>query len=207
MALALACLCSFLLGAVPFALLVVRASKGVDVRCIGSGNVGATNASRAFASRGGRLSVFLLIYLLDAGKGFLPAWGLPAFLGGEAPLRSGVLCGAAAVLGHVFTPFLGFRGGKGVATTTGALLALDWRITAIALGVFTAVRLLTGQVYLGSLALGLALGLAAIGLDPAAAFGERLPLVLFCLLLAAFLFWTHRSNLRRHFGSRAEGRS
>jgi len=73
--------------------------------------------------------------------------------------------------------------------------------------VFTAVRLLTGQVYLGSLALGLALGLAAIGLDPAAAFGERLPLVLFCLLLAAFLFWTHRSNLRRHFGSRAEGRS
>ena len=98
----------------PFALVVVRALKGVDVRTIGSGNVGATNASRAFASKGGRIGAFLAIYLLDAAKGFAPAWFGPALIG-DAALGTGVALGAAAILGHVFTPFLGFRGGKGVA--------------------------------------------------------------------------------------------
>jgi glycerol-3-phosphate acyltransferase PlsY len=107
------------------------------------------------------------------------------------------------VLGHVFTPFLRFRGGKGVATATGALLALDWRATGLAVLVFFAVRWATGQVFLGSLALGLALAAAAILLHPAAAFGERLPVTVLCLLLAVLLFWTHRSNLKKHFAARA----
>jgi glycerol-3-phosphate acyltransferase PlsY len=146
-----ACLLAFLLGALPFALLVVRVLKGVDVRTVGSGNVGATNASRAFASKGGRLGAFLGIYLLDAGKGFVPALLAQRWLEGD-PQLTGVLVGAAAVLGHVFTPFLGFRGGKGVATATGVLLALDWQVTAIALLVFFVVRAATGQVFWGSLA-------------------------------------------------------
>jgi glycerol-3-phosphate acyltransferase PlsY len=205
MSLALVCLGAFLLGAVPFALLVVRVCKGVDVRTVGSGNVGATNASRAFASTRGRLLAFLAIYLLDAAKGFAPAWWGPALAAadGDAALRAGVLAGLCAVLGHVFTPFLGFRGGKGVATATGALFALDWRVTAIALAVFFAVRLLTGHVFFGSLALGCALPVAAIALAPDAAFGARLPFTLLCLLLAAFLVWTHRSNLRKHFAAKA----
>lgn len=206
MGLALAMFCSFLCGGVPWALVVVRLCKGVDVRTVGSGNVGATNASRAFATKGGRLAAFLAIYLLDAAKGFLPALLGPTWLASADPLRDGVWCGAAAVLGHVFTPFLHFRGGKGVATATGVLLALDWRVTAIALAVFFVVRLTTGQVFFGSLALGLALAGAAIGLDPAAAFAGRLPLTVLCLLLAAFLFWTHRSNLHKHFSARAAGK-
>ena len=192
-------LASFLLGAVPFAWLLVRVLKGQDVRAIGSGNVGATNASRAFSTKGRRLAAFLTIYLLDAGKGFLPAW----YAAREHGDGVGVAAGALAILGHVFTPFLGFRGGKGVATATGALLALDWRVTAIALGVFFVVRLSTGQVFFGSLALGLALAGAAIALEPADAFGARLPLTLLCVCIAAFLFWTHRSNLQKFFASRA----
>jgi glycerol-3-phosphate acyltransferase PlsY len=196
------CLCAFFVGAVPFALLVVRLLKGIDVRTVGSGNVGATNASRAFASKGGRIGAFLLIYLLDAAKGCLPALFAPRCVDADVQLVA-VLAGAAAVLGHVFTPFLGFRGGKGVATATGALFALDWRVTAIALAVFFAVRLLTGHVFFGSLALGGALPVAAIALAPDAAFGARLPFTLLCLLLAAFLVWTHRSNLRKHFAAKA----
>jgi glycerol-3-phosphate acyltransferase PlsY len=203
MAVVLLCLVAFALGALPFALLVVRACKGVDVRTLGSGNVGATNASRAFTTRGGRLGAFLAIYVLDAAKGFAPAFWGPEIANAREPLLAGVLAGACAVLGHVFTPLLGFRGGKGVATATGALLALDWQVTAIALGVFFAVRALTGHVFLGSLALALALPVAAVALDPVNAFGARLPFTLLCLALAAFLWWTHRSNLRKHFAARA----
>ena len=199
------CVLAFLSGAIPFALLVVRVCKGVDVRKVGSGNVGATNASRAFASKGGRLLAFLGIYLLDAGKGLLPALLLPAYVEGQDQLLVGVAVGAAAVLGHVFTPFLGFRGGKGVATATGVLLALDWRVTAIALGVFFVVRFATGHVFFGSIALGVALATAAIGLEPDAAFASRLPLTLLTLAMALFLIWTHRSNLKKHFGQRAAG--
>jgi glycerol-3-phosphate acyltransferase PlsY len=194
---------AFALGAVPFALLVVRVCKGVDVRTIGSGNVGATNASRAFATKGGQLAAFLGIYVLDAGKGFVVAHFAPQLAGGADPLLVGVVAGAAAVLGHVFTPFLGFRGGKGVATATGALLALDWRVTLIGLAVFFVVRALTGHVFLGSLALGATLPLAALALHWDEAFGAWLPFTVLCCVLAVFLAWTHRGNLQKHFAARA----
>lgn len=198
------CAAAFVLGAIPFAWLIVRVAKGVDVRTVGSGNVGATNASRVFTGKGARLGVFLAVYLLDAGKGFAGTWLGRA---DEGAAWAAVACAAAAILGHVFTPFLGGRGGKGVATATGALLALDWRVTAIAIGVFFAVRFATGHVFVGSLALGVALAAAAVAVAPTAAFGERLPLTLLCVAIAAFLFWTHRGNLRQHFAARRAARS
>ncbi len=204
MLVAVLCLLAFLLGAVPFALIVVRVGKGIDVRTVGSGNVGATNASRAFSTKAGRLGAFLGIYVLDAGKGFVPAWFLPGVVDVD-PMLAGVLFGASAVLGHVFTPFLGFRGGKGVATATGVLLALDWQVTAVALAVFFVVRFTTGHVFLGSIALGVALPAAATCLHLDTAFGARLPLTLLCCALAAFLVWTHRSNVKKHFAARAAG--
>lgn len=206
MAVALVCSLAFLLGAVPFALLVVRLCKGVDVRTVGSGNVGATNASRAFVTKGGRLGAFLAIYVLDAAKGFAPAWFGPGFASAHDAQLVAVLAGASAVLGHVFTPFLGFRGGKGVATATGVLLALDWQVTLIALGVFFVVRAATGHVFFGSIALGFALPVSAALLHPDAAFGARLPFMVLCLALAGFLLWTHRSNLQKHFAARAVGK-
>ena len=203
MALAFACLLAFLLGSVPWAFVVVRLLKGVDVRAVGSGNVGATNASRAFASKGGRLAAFVAIYLLDAAKGFVPACFAALWIDSHPALMVGVLCGAAAILGHVFTPWLRFRGGKGVATATGVLFALDWRATAVAIAVFLVVRFATGHVFFGSLALGVALAVAAITLHFEQAFDERLPVTVLCLLLAGLMFWTHRSNLKRHFAAEA----
>lgn len=196
---------AFVLGAVPFAWLIVRVAKGIDVRTLGSGNVGATNACRAFSGKA-RICVFLLVYLLDAGKGLLGTWlGWGVATEGMLPannLLGAVICAACAILGHVFTPFLGGRGGKGVATATGALAALDWRVTAIALGVFFLVRFLSGHVFFGSLALGLGLAGAAIAVDFDNAFGERLPLTILCIVVALFLFWTHRSNLAKFLAAR-----
>ena len=192
---------AFLIGSLPFAWLIVRIAKGIDVRTIGSGNVGATNASRAFTTKGGRLAAFLAVYVLDAGKGFAAVgigWA-------TEDNTMTVLCAAAAVLGHVFTPWLRFRGGKGVATATGALFGLDWRVTAIALGVFFLVRFTAGQVFFGSIALGLALPLAVVVMHGGAAFGAQLPLFVLCCVLAVLLCWTHRSNLRKHFAARAAG--
>ena len=188
---------AFAVGAVPFAWLLVRVCKGVDVRTLGSGNVGATNASRAFQGKGARVGAFLSVYLLDAGKGALAAW-----LGFAVGMLPGVVCAAAGILGHCFTPFLGGKGGKGVAAATGALLVLDWRVTAIALAVFFLVRVSTGQVFFGSLALGLGLAASAVLLDVQQAFDARLPLTVLTALLALFLLWTHRSNLQAYFAAR-----
>jgi len=199
---AVGCVLAFLLGGVPWAFVLVQWLKGVDVRTVGSGNVGATNASRAFAAGAPRITAFVGIYLLDAVKGFAPAFWGPALVGGDQPILVAVLLGASAVLGHVFTPFLGFRGGKGVATATGVLLALDWPATTVALVVFFVVRYTTGQVFFGSLAIGLTFAGMAIGLHADSAFGARLPITVLALVLAGFLFWTHRSNLRKHFAAR-----
>lgn len=204
MSLAVGCLLAFLLGSMPWALLSVRLCKGKDLRTIGSGNVGATNASRAFETKRGRLLAFLTIYLLDAGKGFAPAWFGPGLIGGD-PAFAGAMLGMCAILGHVFCPFLGWKGGKGVATATGVLLALDWQVAALSIGLFFVVRALTGQVFFGSLALGLALAASAVGLHPDDAFGVRHPITFLCFLIAGFLFWTHRSNLAKHRAQKANG--
>lgn len=194
MVISLGCLAAFLLGAVPFALVLVRLLAGVDLRMVGSGNPGATNASRAFGPRTG-LGIFLLIYLLDAGKGFVPTRFGPQLMDMNS-LLTAVLLGLCAILGHCYSPFLGFRGGKGVATTTGVFLALDPLAVAIAIGVFLAVRVLTGQVFLGSLTLGVALLLAVILRDPTTAFSGRLPVTCLALMVAGLFFYTHRSNIR-----------
>jgi len=193
----LCALAAFCLGAVPFAWLIVRICKGVDVRTLGSGNVGATNASRAFEGKAARLGAFVLVYVFDAGKG-----ALAASLGGTDDLLPGVLCAAAGILGHCFTPFLGGKGGKGVATATGALLVLDWRVTMIGLGVFLVVRLVTGRVFFGSLALGLGLAVSSVLLDAPQALAGRLPLTVLTAVIATFLFWTHRSNLQQFLAAR-----
>lgn len=204
MALALACLCAWLLGGVPFGLVLVRAFVGVDIRTIGSGNVGATNASRAFGARL-RGPIFFLIYVLDFAKGFVPALWFAGWFGAGDGLLPAVLIGAAAVAGHCFSPYLGFKGGKGVATTTGVFAAIEPVALAVALATFVVVWAATRRVFFGSLALGLGLAGAVVLRDPTTAFGERLPATVLALAVAAFLFWTHRSNLAKFRAERAGG--
>ena len=197
MPLLLACLLAYLLGGIPCALLLVRAMAGVDVRTIGSGNVGATNAARAFTG-GKKAGAFVLIYTLDFAKGFVPTcyfgtwFGLP-----EHGAWTPVLLGCAAILGHVASPYLGFRGGKGVATTCGVIAAIDWLVLLSGLVVFGLVFALGRRVFVGSIALGLALPLAAW------ARGHHGPVLGFTVAVAVFLVFTHRSNLKRAFAARA----
>lgn len=193
---AVACLLAYLLGGVPFGLLLARLLAGVDIRRIGSGNVGATNAARAFSTRPKRLGAFLLIYLLDGLKGYVPtAWFGAAF--GLASPNAPVFLGCCALLGHCFTPYLRFKGGKGVATGCGVFAALEPLALLIALAAFGLAYAATRKVFVGSLTLGVALALAVVFRDPSSAFAGRTGASVFAIAVALFLFFTHRSNLRQ----------
>ena len=143
----LAAVLSYLSGSVPWALVVVRAVAGVDLRSVGSGNPGATNAARVVGKRWGAL-----ILLLDAAKGAVPTLLLPALLAGGDAERGNlaVACGLAAVAGHVFPVWLRFRGGKGVATGLGVAAVLHWPAALCGLAAFAAVAAATRLVALAS---------------------------------------------------------
>lgn len=123
--LALTAIAAYLLGSVPFGLVIARAFGLGDIRQIGSGNIGATNVLRT----GNKLAAFLTL-LLDAGKGGIAVLAARAFLGEDAAQLAGFM----AFLGHCYPIFLGFRGGKGVATWLGTLLALAWPLGLAACG-------------------------------------------------------------------------
>ena len=182
---------SYLLGSIIGSLVVARFLGGGDIRNEGSGNAGGTNALR---TRGKLFA--LLVMLIDVGKGVLAVALVAAIdlpLIPEAGFRSewtAVACGAAAVVGHVWPIFYGFRGGKGVATYVGVLGALAWPVLVMALLVWTVVLMLTGYVGLASVVapIVVAVYLLLTGLGPLFVFG---------LAMALFITWTHRSNIRR----------
>jgi glycerol-3-phosphate acyltransferase PlsY len=202
---------AFLAGSIPFAWLAARA-KGIDLRTVGSGNIGGTNAWRALGWKWG-----LAVMLLDALKGFVPvavwlayAWGLYHDFSGVSVDSQGpghwslhaflspitMLIGLAAILGHTFTPWLKFKGGKGVATGAGVLLALFGWWSLIPLAVFGVMLGLTRMVSLSSIVAALslaALSLAGLCLH-AGAIGAYWP---FAVLTALLVLWTHRANIRR----------
>jgi acyl phosphate:glycerol-3-phosphate acyltransferase len=182
----------YLLGSIPFGVLVARAVRGVDVRASGSGNIGATNVARVAGVGPG-----LLVLALDAAKGALAVLLAQALLP-EAPLVQ-ALCGLAAVLGHVFPFSLGFRGGKGVATALGVLAVLVPAAAVAGVLAYALVFALFRISSLGSLVAGLA-AVAAAAAWP----GTRLS-VGFTAVLYALILVTHRGNMRRLLG-RAETR-
>lgn len=140
---------AFLLGALPFGLWVGRLARGVDVRRHGSGNLGATNVYRTLGARLG-----LAVFALDAGKGVAAVLLARALAGAAFPGGSSAagLCGAiAVVLGHSFTPFAGWRGGKGAATAAGAMLAATPAASSVALAGFIAAVVISRRISVGSL--------------------------------------------------------
>lgn len=179
----LSLLTAYLLGSIPFAYLLVRAVRGKDIRSIGSGNVGATNAMRAAGRLGGVLTL-----VLDAGKGWAAVFLTRAWTHSESWAVAAALM---AIVGHIFPVFLGFRGGKGVATAAGAFLAVAPWVMAGAAAVFLLVVAVTRYVSLGSV--------CAAASFPVLAYvqGLGLPAVPAGMLCAALIIWKHSANIQR----------
>ena len=179
---------AFLLGSIPTGYLVARA-KGVDIRQHGSGNIGATNV---FRTLGKPLGIF--VFVVDALKGFAAVWLANHF--GEACPWTGIIAAVAVIAGHNYTPWLGFKGGKGIATSAGVLLALmPWAVLAIAI-VWFAVFQISRYVSLASICAAAALPLAVAALWYGGCGGNG-PLLGFSLVISALAIWRHRSNMER----------
>ena len=185
---AIALALAYLSGSIPSAAIAGRA-KGIDLRKQGSGNLGATNVFRVLGWRIG-----VVVFLADVLKGALPVHLLPPHIDNTRdPVVWGLLLGIAAIAGHVRPAFLGFsKGGKGVATASGVFLALAPIPMLVTFSVFGIVLFISGYVSLGSLT-------SAVVLPTILAFtqGIRSPLFIVSAVIAAFVFWTHRANIRR----------
>ena len=193
-------LASYLVGAIPTSYLVGRLFKGIDLREHGSRNLGATNLYRVL---GWRYAV--PVGLFDAAKGAIPVLLFAPQV--SASELFALLCGVTAVLGHVFSVFVRFRGGKGVATAAGVMLALAPAALGIALLVWLALVGLTGYVSLGSIAAAV-FPLAVLLLERP----SRAEILWIDVALAAGIIWLHRANIRRllngtenRFGRRTAG--
>ncbi|MBL8666302.1 MAG: glycerol-3-phosphate 1-O-acyltransferase PlsY [Rhodospirillales bacterium] len=177
----LAAIGGYLFGSIPFGLLLTRLAGHGDIRAIGSGNIGATNVLRT-----GNKKLALATLLLDVGKGALPT--LLAAQGGDE--LASLVAGFAAVLGHNFPLWLGFRGGKGVATTLGVLLAISWPVGLAALALW-----LGSAVVFRISSLAALIALAASPLLMLA-FGDGAQVVL-AAVLALLAAVRHHTNIRR----------
>ncbi len=192
---AVAVVAAYLIGAIPFGYVLVRAIAGVDVRTIGSGNTGATNASRVLGA-----GFFPIIFALDAAKGFVPTFFFPRLVahwtGSDVPDLP-PLVALATILGHNFPIYLGFKGGKGAATSFGAVLALDPIATVFA--AFGAVIFLafTRFVSMASLGGGLVFVLTHFALTPEPFGRDQRTTSALILALMALLLVRHRTNLAR----------
>lgn len=192
-------LASYALGSVSFAYLAAKLLRGVDLRAVGSGNLGATNASRVLGRKWG-----VAIYLLDFLKGFAPALLVlrcadDPRLGGPGGPPLAACAGLAAFVGHCYPAWHGFRGGKGVATASGLVLALSPWAGLTAFAVFGALVLAFRFISVGSVAAAAALPFAHVafgGVDATLTGGGRWITGLFALI-AAWVIVRHRSNLRR----------
>lgn len=175
-------LLAYLLGSIPFGYLLVRSTEGKDIRSLGSGNIGATNVFRS-----NRLSGILTL-LLDAGKGYL-AVVMAGWLGGSQEWQA--VAALFAIIGHVFTVWLRFKGGKGVATGCGAYLALSPLAVLTTLGLFVLILLLTRYISAASI------GATAFFPFWAYLYGEPAGVLLWAVPGAVLIIAKHHQNIRR----------
>jgi len=175
---------AYLCGAVPFSYLLVKWIKGVDIRDVGSGNVGATNAGRVLGKWG-----FIAAFLLDMSKAFIPLFIFLNFLSINNTLI--LVAAVFIIIGHTYTVFLRFKGGKGVATGVGIFLALSPFNLLIALVVFLIVIGTFRMVSLSSVTAAISLGIL-VWLR-----SDWLGLQIFTTLVVLFVIFKHRSNIKR----------
>ncbi len=188
-------LLAYLLGSIVGSLVVGRLRGGVDIRKLGSGNAGSTNALR---TQGMAFGIWVIV--IDVAKGWLAAAWLPGLplpgVGASTPALAewtAPACAFAAIVGHVFPVWHGFRGGKGVATLVGAYAGLQFALLAPLVASWLVVVMVSGFVGLSSIAASLAVPVYLLLRD-----GARLtPLLGFSLACAVLVAWTHRGNVRR----------
>jgi acyl phosphate:glycerol-3-phosphate acyltransferase len=186
---ALYMLAAYLLGSVPFGLIAGLRVKGLDIREHGSKNIGATNVFRVVGKKWG-----VMVFLLDAAKGYV-ACVLPVFFGQGSTLSFQLLLGVSVILGHSFPVWLKFKGGKGVATSLGVFLAIAWVPTLITFGLWILCFAITRIISLSSLLAALIFP-AMITWCYAGTPGFKFLLPI-SILLAVFIFYTHRANIQR----------
>ncbi len=195
----IALLAGYLLGSLPFGVWVARA-HGVDIFTVGSGNPGATNVKRSVGKKAGNL-----VFLLDFLKGVLATiWPLtlawvagPGGGGGAEQIERMAVAGmVGAIVGHSYSCFIGFRGGKGVATSIGGLLALCWPVALLGVAVWVVVFYTTRYVSLASILLAASLPVSALLLH------RTQFLTLFFGLLGVFIILRHRENIARLFAGK-----
>lgn len=184
---------SYLIGSISPSIILGKLLKGIDIREHGSGNAGSTNVFRVLGKGAG-----ITVLLIDIFKGYFAVKYISAMSGDNilSPDMIAILSGFAAVAGHVWTVFHSFKGGKGVNTATGVLLALIPLPTLIAAGVFLIVLLITKYVSLGSIISSLSLPVILI---IQRARGEDVPLeiIVFAVIVPVFIIYTHRTNIKR----------
>lgn len=185
-----AAVAAYLVGSIPWAVIVVKIFWKQDIRTLGSGNTGATNVLRVFGTAPG-----LAVLFLDALKGAVGVWLALMFV--PAEWSSGadwfsVLGAMAAVAGHSFSPFIGFRGGKGVATAAGAIISVAPKVAPVMVVIFVVVVAIWKYVSLGSIVIAALFPGVSWLLYP-----DRYALLLFSVITAVLVIWRHRSNIGR----------
>jgi acyl phosphate:glycerol-3-phosphate acyltransferase len=197
-------LSSYFIGSLPFALIIGRIFKGIDIRKYGSGNLGSTNAFRVLG-----ISYGILVQLLDIGKGLFVVVVLSNLMYDNLPFSNitpfddltlvKIIAGIAAVIGHTFSPFAGFKGGKGINTALGMLISLSPVETSVSAGFFILILLSSGYVSLGSIVASFVFPMTMFlreNLFKVEVYGYK-TLIFFSIAVSVFLIYNHRSNILR----------
>ena len=189
-------LISYITGSFPTSIVMTRVIKNIDIREHGSGNAGATNVFRVL---GLKYAIFVLAF--DILKGWLPTAVYATIIFQQLPVPDQglvqILCGFAAVIGHIFPIFTGFKGGKGVGSLIGVLLALYPLVFPLCLLIGVAVITTTGYVSLGSISAAIALPIIILILPRLDLISPNLSLIVFSLLVPWVIIFTHRTNISR----------
>lgn len=195
---------SYLVGSIPTSIIVGKIARGIDIRQYGSGNAGGTNVIRVLGWKAG-----VFVILMDMAKGLIATLLLSRLMFGALPFANltpfddftvvQIIAGSAAILGHIWTVFAGFRGGKGIATAGGMLIGIAPVEVGVSLAVFSIVFLVTHYVSLGSLSAAVAFPLTMFFRENV--FLEQVrgynTLIYFSIAIALLIIYTHRANIRR----------
>lgn len=179
---------SYLFGSIPTSYILGKVFFGIDLRTVGSGNLGATNALRNFGKITG-----LAVLVVDIAKGWVPIWYFSRLLENQTNLSWIMACGFATILGHIYSCWVNFKGGKGVATSCGVFLAITPLAAVSALAVWLLIFLFNKTASVASLVSSICFPIA-IYLDP----NTKDPALLwFSIVLSVLIIWTHRTNVAR----------